>query len=162
MKKIIIGGVIVILLAVAFVLINKNSPLHEKDEPITITNSENSRDGDDQAAMSAEDNTPSVLAGQYVDYSDTVIATTPGTKLLFFHAPWCPQCRELETNIRSGVIPADVSIIKVDYDSNQQLREKYGVTLQTTIVKVDDTGNLVSKYVAYDEPNLEAITKNLL
>lgn len=100
--------------------------------------------------------------GVYKDYSPTAIAETNGTKLLFFHASWCPQCRALEADIKQKGVPGGVVIIKVDYDTNQALRQKYGVTLQTTIVRVDDNGNLVKKYVSYDEPTLEAVKRNLL
>lgn len=101
-------------------------------------------------------------AGQYVDYSPGIIASTSGTKLLFFHAPWCPQCRALEADIKKQGVPSGVAIIKVDYDSNQDLRKKYGVTLQTTVVRVDDQGELVSKFVAYDDPSLSSVVENLL
>lgn len=101
-------------------------------------------------------------AGAYLDYDPNIIAKTPGTKLLFFHAPWCPQCRALEADIKSRGVPSGVAIIKVDYDSHQNLRQKYGVTIQTTLVKVDDKGGLVKKYVAYDEPSLDALKRNLL
>ncbi len=100
--------------------------------------------------------------GHYVDYTDGAIAATPGTKLLFFHAAWCPQCRELEADIKSKGVPTGITIIKVDYDTSQALRKKYGVTLQTTIVRVDDAGKLEKKYVAYDEPSLQAVLKNTL
>ena len=102
------------------------------------------------------------LPGKYADYSDTVIASTTGTKLLFFHAKWCTQCLALEKDILAKGLPSNLTIIKVDYDTNQKLRQKYGVTLQTTFVKVDDNGNLVQKYIAYDQPNLDAVIKNLL
>jgi thiol-disulfide isomerase/thioredoxin len=100
--------------------------------------------------------------GTYVDYQEDIIAKTKGTKLLFFHAPWCPQCRMLDADIKQKGVPEGVAIIKVDYDTSQKLRQKYGVTLQTTIVRVDDNGELVKKYVAYDEPSLSAVAKNLL
>lgn len=100
--------------------------------------------------------------GVYKDYDSSVIAATAGTKLLFFHAPWCSQCRALETDIKQKGVPEGVAIIKVDYDTNQDLRKKYGVTLQTTVVRVDDQGNLVKKYVPYDEPTLDAVKRNLL
>jgi thiol-disulfide isomerase/thioredoxin len=100
--------------------------------------------------------------GAYTTYNSNVIASTAGTKILFFHAPWCPQCRALEKSIEEGDIPSGVTIIKVDYDSNQALRQKYGVTIQTTLVKVDDSGNLVEKYVAYEKPTLQALQDNLL
>lgn len=104
----------------------------------------------------------STQPGKYVDYREDIIASTTGTKILFFHAPWCPQCKALDSSIRSGKIPDGVTIIKVDYDSSQELKQKYGVTVQTTLVSVDDTGNLIEKYVAYSTPSLEALIKNVL
>lgn len=100
--------------------------------------------------------------GAYVNYENDTISKTAGTKLLFFYAPWCPQCRALETDIEQDGIPSGVTIIKVDYDTNQQLRQKYGVTLQTTFVKVDDNGNLIEKFVAYDDPTLASVIQNIL
>jgi thiol-disulfide isomerase/thioredoxin len=105
---------------------------------------------------------PASTPGKYVDYSPSVVSETSGTKVLFFHAPWCPQCRMLDADIKQTALPDNLTIIKVDYDSNQSLRQKYGVTLQTTLVLVDDNGNLVKKYVAYNEPTYEAIKENLL
>lgn len=101
-------------------------------------------------------------SGAYVDYSNGVIASTSGTKILFFHAPWCPQCRDLEASIKNSTIPSGVTIIKVDYDSNHELRKKYGVTLQTTLVRIDDSGNKVDSFVAYDKPTLQSVKDNLL
>lgn len=100
-------------------------------------------------------------AGSYIDYSQSAIADTAGTKLLFFYAPWCPQCRALESDIKTSGVPKGVTVIKVDYDTNQQLRQKYGVTIQTTVVRIDDSGNLTKKYVAYDEPSIDSVIKNL-
>ncbi len=100
--------------------------------------------------------------GKYVDYSSSVIANTSGTKVLFFHAPWCPQCRAIEADIKKSGVPNGITIIKTDYDSNQKLRQKYGVTLQTTFVLVNDSGELVDKYVAYNEPTFESVKTNLL
>lgn len=101
-------------------------------------------------------------SGTYVEYSESAVANAEGTKILFFYAPWCPQCRALEDSINDSDIPSDVTIFKVDYDTNQELRQKYGVTIQTTLVEIDDQGNLVQKYVAYDEPDFKAVKENLL
>ncbi|MDX2776068.1 thioredoxin family protein [Streptomyces caniscabiei] len=95
--------------------------------------------------------------GVYVDYSEAALADAKGTKLLFFHAPWCPQCRELDASIRSSALPDNLTILKVDYDTNQTLRQKYGVTLQTTLVQVDDTGEKIKSFVAYDSPTFDAV-----
>lgn len=101
-------------------------------------------------------------AGKYIDYSAEVLNETQGTKLLFFHASWCPQCRAIEASINATAIPAGVTIFKVDYDSHQALRQKYGVTLQTTFVKVNDAGEKVDSYVAYDEPTFDSVKRELL
>lgn len=116
----------------------------------------------DMTTMNTAPTAPAARPGVYTDYTSGVIASTTGTKLLFFHAPWCPQCRALEADIKKQGVPDGVTIIKVDYDSNQKLRQQYGVTIQTTLVKVDDAGNLVKKYVAYDDPTLAAVSKELL
>ncbi len=110
-------------------------------------------------------NPPSTMPsnpGAYVSYSDMAIAEATGTKVLFFHAPWCSQCRSIEAGIKEQGVPEGITIIKVDYDTNQALRKKYGVTLQTTFVKVDDQGEQLSKYVAYDEPTFDAVKRNFL
>ena len=147
--------IVLVLLAVAIVGVSGYVILSSEDEqPQSAVTS--------PSPSPSPQSTQSTGAGQYLDYSSDVIAQTAGTKILFFHAPWCPQCRALEADIKAKGVPSGVSIIKVDYDSNQQLRQKYGVTIQTTLVKVDDQGNLVEKYVAYDEPNLEAVKENLL
>lgn len=103
-----------------------------------------------------------VQTGKYVDYAPGVIEQTEGTKILFFHAEWCPQCRALEADIRESGLPEGVTVIKVDFDNSQDLREKYGVTLQTTLVKVDDAGNLEEKFVAYQDPSVASLKENLL
>jgi hypothetical protein len=37
--------------------------------------------------------------------------------------------------------------LKTDYDSNIDLRKKYGVTSQHTFVQIDSSGNLIKKWV---------------
>lgn len=106
--------------------------------------------------------TSTIKPGSYIDYKDGVIEATAGTKILFFHAPWCPQCRQAEESIKSTTLPENLTIIKVDYDSRQDLRQKYGVTLQTTFVKVDDKGEKQDSFVAYSEPSFDAIKRELL
>ena len=109
-----------------------------------------------------EASAPSDTVGVYVDYSDDAIAQAQGRVLLFFHAPWCPQCRSVENDILAEGVPAGVTIIKVDYDSRQDLRQQYGVTLQTTFVEVDDAGAELQKHVAYDDPHLDAVIAAML
>lgn len=136
------------------------------------TNTSDSKDATDigkpkttekkDAERKDEQKTPSVQPGAYVDYSSDAVANTDGTKLLFFHAPWCPQCQMVDADIKEVGVPEGVTVFKVDYDSNQKLRKKYGVTLQTTFVKIDDDGNLIDKFVAYNEPTFASVKENLL
>lgn len=100
--------------------------------------------------------------GVYTEYQEGLVASTDGVKVLFFHAPWCPQCRMIEADIESDGVPDGVTILKVDYDTNQALRRTYGVTLQTTFVEIDDDGKEIEKFVAYNEPTFDSVKANLL
>jgi thiol-disulfide isomerase/thioredoxin len=152
--------VLVILLtfasAIAFVFMNQ-------DEATAPTASSTSTTAVDPAQAN---DTPlpaeTSSAGVYTEYSEDALSTASGTKVLFFHASWCPQCRALAEDIQAKGVPAGVTILEVDYDTNQALRQKYGVTIQTTLVTVDDQGKLVKKFVAYDDPSLAAVQENLL
>lgn len=100
--------------------------------------------------------------GVYEQYDEAKLAATNGDILLFFHASWCPQCRAIEKSIYDDGLPNGVTVYKVDYDTNQVLRQRYGVTLQTTFVKVDASGNKLASFVAYSEPTFSAVRQNLL
>jgi thiol-disulfide isomerase/thioredoxin len=115
-----------------------------------------------EASPSPDATAPTTSPGVYVEYSDDAIARAEGRVLLFFHAPWCPQCRSVESDILAEGVPAGVTIIKVDFDSRQDLRQRYGVTLQTTFVEVDADGTELQKHVAYDDPHLDAVIAAML
>jgi thiol-disulfide isomerase/thioredoxin len=100
---------------------------------------------------------PAPAPGAYVDYTDGAIESTAGTKVLFFHASWCPKCRQLDEQLRAEGAPDGLTVFKVDYDSRTDLRQKYGVTLQTTVVFVDDRGELISSTVLYDDPSIDSL-----
>ena len=153
--------VVILAIVVGGVVILSNQSRNDKD-PLKEESSQSQLPAENSTGETPANKSTETKQGAYVDDSSSVIASTAGTKILFFHAPWCPQCRALETSIKSSQIPEGVTIIKVDYDTNQPLRKKYGVTIQTTLVRVDESGNLVKKYVAYDEPTLAAVKTNLL
>ena len=86
----------------------------------------------------------------YAGYDEASVkwALASGQKVvLFFHAPWCPTCKSLDSAIRSDLIsiPADTLIVKVDYDTSEMLKKKYGVTVQHTTVMIDKDMALISK-----------------
>lgn len=92
---------------------------------------------------------PALPAGAYVDYADYTAdpgAFAAGDVVLFFNATWCPTCQEAVKNLESADFPEGLTVVSVDYDSNLDLRKKYGVTTQHTFVQVDPDGEQVKKF----------------
>jgi thiol-disulfide isomerase/thioredoxin len=101
-------------------------------------------------AMMKKDEVMVKSSWEYIDYSSTALSSALSSSkkvVLFFHASWCPNCRSLDANIRSEAakIPANSVILKVDYDSETDLKRKYGVVTQTTLVTLDSKGDLLNK-----------------
>lgn len=87
--------------------------------------------------------------GSYESYSEEKIAMAEtGDVVLFFHASWCPSCRGLNADIEKNLksIPQGLTILKTDYDKETELKKKYGVTYQHTLVQVDKDGNMIHKW----------------
>lgn len=111
------------------------------------TNTESMMEKDETSMMDKGDTM--MKSGSYEAYSaDKLARAENGDVVLFFHASWCPSCRGLNTNIESNQksIPEGVSILKLDYDKETELKKKYGVTTQHTLVQVDKDGNLIKKW----------------
>jgi thiol-disulfide isomerase/thioredoxin len=105
-------------------------------------------EGDD-AMMKKEESAMMEKSGTYTTYSGTSLATAQkGRTVLFFHAGWCPTCRSADADITKNVsaIPAGVTILKTDYDTEVALKQKYGVTTQHTFVEVDSSGKMIQKW----------------
>lgn len=101
-------------------------------------------------------------SGTYEDYAPEKLALAEtGDVVLFFHASWCPSCRGLGADIEKNrdAIPAGVSILKVDYDAESELKKKYGVTYQHTLVQVDANGTLIKKWSA--SPTLSSLVSEI-
>ena len=87
--------------------------------------------------------------GEYVEYqaySADPAAHLNSDVVLFFHAPWCPDCRATEASITKDGVPAGLTVVKVDFDSMTDLKQKYGITQQHTFVKVDAQGALLGRW----------------
>lgn len=89
--------------------------------------------------------------GAYIDFSQyqgNEAMYANGDTVLFFHASWCPTCQAAEKNITAAGenLPEGLTIVKVDYDTANDLRQKYGVTIQHTFVQVDQDGNELNKW----------------
>lgn len=150
-----IGIIVVITAAVIYVMVTPNDTSAPSPDQAS---SKQSSASSEPAATGEQQLQP----GTYTAYSEQLVASTSGTKLLFFHAPWCPQCRQIEDSIEQEGLPDGVTVFKIDYDSNQSLRQKYGVTIQTTFVKINDAGDKITSYTAYQEPHFSSVRRELL
>jgi thioredoxin 1 len=112
----------------------------------------------DSSMIKKEDNaikdkgeTMATRAGSYESYRPEKIAMASSTHavVLFFRASWCPTCIALDKDITSHLkdIPSNLTILDVDYDTSVSLKQKYGVTIQHTLVEVDAKGNLIKKWL---------------
>ncbi len=102
------------------------------------------------AMIKKEEGAMMAKAGSYESYSPEKIAeaAAKGDVVLFFRALWCPTCRALDADINANLknIPTNLTILIVDYDNSTDLKKKYGVTYQHTLVQVDKSGTLLKKW----------------
>jgi thioredoxin 1 len=105
-----------------------------------------------------------IFESGFINYDESKLVNAKyGRVVLFFHAAWCPSCRSLESDIRKNQnqIPNDLLIMKIDYDSNPELKKKYQIVQQHTLVKVDEEGkSLQTNKGLYQLNTLESVIKN--
>ncbi len=92
---------------------------------------------------------PAVMSGRYIAYSKEAFDAAADLKrVYYFWASWCPTCKtsNQEFLTMSDQIPQDVILFKTNYDTEEELKKKYGVTYQHTFVQVDTQGNEVAKW----------------
>jgi thioredoxin 1 len=87
---------------------------------------------------------PSATSAAIQEYTAEALAAASDDDrtVLFFHATWCATCKLLADDIRANAddIPDDVRILLVDFDTATELKQRYGVTLQHTLVQVNAEG----------------------
>jgi thioredoxin 1 len=87
--------------------------------------------------------------GTYTQYDESLLAMAEEKNVvLFFKASWCPTCRALDKDLKKNMdnIPEDVLILELDYDKEIELRQKYGVTVQHTLIQVNKDGEKIKKW----------------
>lgn len=60
---------------------------------------------------------------------------------LHFHADWCPTCRAQDKALESmkGEKGLDLTILKVNYDTEKDLKKRFNVRTQSTMVVLKGT-----------------------
>lgn len=152
---IIVSFILLVLLGVGILVLNTeeaDAPVQEQQSTV----SETTEPAEELEAPSGDE------FGDYVTYSDDAIAEADGQVVLFFHAVWCPQCLQLEQDIKQNGVPEGYTFIEVDFDEYQDVRQQYDVTVQTTLVLLDENGEKIDSYVPYAEPTLEAVQRDFL
>ena len=70
--------------------------------------------------------------------------------MLFFAATsWCQSCSKLDHELIENIsnIPSDTTVLKVDFDNDQAMNNKYSVTAQHTLVVLDSQGNELKRWL---------------
>lgn len=106
---------------------------------------------EESPSAEAMEESPEVMAagGQYVtetQYREDPAAFQEGNTVLFFYAPWCPDCQETDKSIQQTGVPDDINIVKIDFDNANDLRKEYGVTQQHTFVLIGADGEEIKKW----------------
>lgn len=112
-------------------------------------------DNDDGDMMENADSPESAM---YRTFTPAVL-TDGEPKVLFFHAAWCPVCRDADEKLMTWFDDAapTIDVYKLNYDNETALKSKYGVTYQHTFVLVDGEGNEVQVIQGPSDAALKAL-----
>lgn len=143
------AGVLIILIGGIFVFSQKS----EMEPGEGMRESEVNREDSTMSPQANEQGTGTesdeMMTGGYRDYDAKYLDfAESGKVVLFFKADWCPTCKALDADIQNNLasIPEDILILKVNYDTAKDLKKKYGVLRQHTLVSVDKDGNMLSTW----------------
>lgn len=121
----------------------KNAMMQEASKGRVSAGQDYMEDQENSQMMEDEDSNVTKISG-YISYTPAVYAAASDKRrILFFHATWCPTCKVANEDFsaNSSQIPSDVVVLKTDYDTENQLKQKYNITYQHTFVQVDKEGN---------------------
>lgn len=140
-KKIVIGVVVIIILAIGASMYSSTSSI--SDEKETLQEKQ-------KTETEIEEKDQIIKSGLYIPYTSEKIAMASPNHdvVLFFRASWCATCRAVDADIKNHLkeIPENLTILDINYDDSTDLKKKYGVTYQHTFVQVDTQGNLIKKW----------------
>ncbi len=119
----------------------------------STTTSETSKTGwvavGEQSNLAPSD-TPRGIAdgGLYLPYTPTALAQASGNIVLFFYASWSPAGIATNKDItdKKDKISKDLTILRVNFDDADAMKQQYGITDQQTFVQVTNTWELIKKW----------------
>lgn len=168
MKKIILI-LVVIAIVIFFATRNSNKEVQNEEimmdstsQEMTDVSMEDGMEMGEEISMDNSSETEGIVAGRYEAYGvDKLAFANEGNVVIFFRAAWCPSCRALDEDIKAslGDIPNNLLILDANYDTENEMKQKYGVTTQHTLVQVDAEGNMIQKWAGGS--TLESITEKL-
>lgn len=114
----------------------------------------------------AEEAAVAAPASQVLSYEgDAQLAelAAKGTTVVFFYAAWCPNCRATvtELNARWDEVNPGLTLVIADYDKEQALKARFGITYQDTFVLLDKDGKGVEIWNSGGVNGLNAHTSAL-
>lgn len=69
---------------------------------------------------------------------------------LYFKANWCLNCKLLEDELKEKGFPDGIDIYEVDFDQAKDLREKYSVNNQHTLILLNDKEEEIWRDMSWD------------
>jgi thioredoxin 1 len=165
MNKYVIPGVVAVvaLVGISAYAVNArsaNDEMMKKEVAASATASTSAADSEammmkhkaEQETMSMTKDAGAAYIGYTTEADAQKLVSDHGKDVVyFFSATWCPDCQALEKNLTSATDLAKLGkntvIVKVDYDSQSALKQKYAITHQTAFVRIDAQGNALKKAV---------------
>ena len=87
------------------------------------------------------------ISSKLVPFTPAAFAAVKGTQPVAIHftAKWCSTCKALNRKLdeRAAELPENAIIFLADYDTEDELKAEYGITVQTTVVFFDKAGNKI-------------------
>ena len=84
---------------------------------------------------------------RYMEYSEESMKNFQRNIVLFFHTNWCSTCKWFEKSVLNTTVPDDLLILKVDFDKELALRNKYSVLTQSSFVQVDNEWRFIARWI---------------
>ncbi len=112
-----------------------------------------------------EQESVSEIAPHYFKYSDEKLAQSLAENkriVLYFHANWCTTCTNFDQELKSQTtqLPTDLVILQINYDTEKELRGKYNVNYQHTLVLLDSQGKTQEMWIGGDLQSLLQFLKD--